>query len=137
MESSSPSNLLDGYTKKENFMTTTVRGGVRGRVDEEQGGMEQEGPFEGISPLVLAALMARREEREGISPLLLATLMARRRGREEGEGIAHPLVVAALMSRRGERQQDAGVSPRLLGSLVTRRRPREAGDGIQHARSLA
>ena len=45
-------------------MTTTVRGGVRGRVDEEQGGMEQEGPFEGISPLVLAALMGRREERE-------------------------------------------------------------------------
>src|SRR5260221_13865123 len=99
MESSSPSNLLDGYTKKENFMTTTVRGGVRGRVDEEQGGMEQEGPFEGISPLVLAALMARREEREEGSALLLATLIARRRGRGEGEGEEQPLVLAALMAR--------------------------------------
>ena len=65
-------------------MTTTVRGGVRGRVDEEQGGMEQEGPFEGISPLVLAALMARREEREeGISPFVLAALMGRHEEREK------------------------------------------------------
>ena len=45
-------------------MTTTVRGGVRERIAEEQGGAEQERPFEGISRLVLAALMARREERE-------------------------------------------------------------------------
>ncbi len=45
-------------------MTTTVRGGVRERIAEEQGGAEQERPFEGISPLVLAALMGRREERE-------------------------------------------------------------------------
>ena len=65
-------------------MTTTVRGGVRGRVDEEQGGMEQEGPFEDISPLVLAALMARREEREeGISPFVLAALMGRHEEREK------------------------------------------------------
>ena len=67
-------------------MTTTVRGGVRERIAEEQGGAEQERPFEGISPLVLAALMARREEREegegGISPFVLAALMGRR---EEGE----------------------------------------------------
>src|SRR6266436_123851 len=129
MESSSPSNLLDGYTKKEHFMTTTVRGGVRGRVDEEQGGMEQEGPFEGISPLVLAALMARRGEREedeGISPLLLATLMARRRGREEGEGIAHPLVLAALMARREEREEgEEGISPFVLAALMARREERE------------
>src|SRR5258708_2346243 len=125
MESSSPSNLLDGYTKKENFMTTTVRGGVRGRVDEEQGGMEQEGPFEGISPLVLAALMARREEREGVSPLLLATLMARRGGREEGEGIS-PLMLAALMGRRKEWEEgEEGISPFVLAALMGRREERE------------
>src|SRR5260221_47525 len=106
MESSSPSNLLDGYTKKENFMTTTVRGGVRGRVDEEQGGMEQEGPFEGISPLVLAALMARRKEREGISPLMLAALMGRRKEWEEGEEGISPFVLAALMGRREEREKE-------------------------------
>src|SRR5713101_960579 len=100
MESSSPSNLLDGYTKKENFMTTTVRGGVRGRVDEEQGGMEQEGPFEGIYPFLLAALATRREEREGgsewIAPLLLAALATRREVREGG---IHPLLMASLMAR--------------------------------------
>jgi hypothetical protein len=65
-------------------MTTTVRGGVRERIAEEQGGAEQERPFEGISPLVLAALMARREEREeGISPFVLAALMGRREEREK------------------------------------------------------
>jgi hypothetical protein len=45
-------------------MTTTVRGTMRERAAEEQGGAEQERPFEGIHPLVLAALMARRRERE-------------------------------------------------------------------------
>jgi hypothetical protein len=67
-------------------MTTTVRGTMRERVAEEQGGAEQERPFEGIHPLVLAALMARRQEREegeGIPPSLLAALMARRQEREE------------------------------------------------------
>src|SRR5713101_5290821 len=107
MESSSPSNLLDGYTKKENFMTTTVRGGVRGRVDEEQGGMEQEGPFEGIYPFLLAALATRREEREegseGIAPLLLAALATRR---EEREGGIHPLLMATLMARREKREKE-------------------------------
>jgi len=84
MESSSSSYLLDGDTKKEHFMTTTVRGGVRERIAEEQGGAEQERPFEGISPLVLAALMARREEREeGISPFVLAALMGRHEEREK------------------------------------------------------
>jgi hypothetical protein len=90
-------------------MTTTVRGGVRGRVDEEQGGMEQEGPFEGISPLVLAALMARRrgrEEGEGISPLMLAALMGRRKEWEEGEEGISPFVLAALMGRREEREKE-------------------------------
>jgi len=126
MESSSSSHLLDGDTKKEHFMTTTVRGTIRERIAEEQGGTEQERPFEGISPLVLAALMARREEREGISPLLLATLMARRRGREEGEGIAHPLVLAALMGRREEREEgEEGISPFVLAALMARREERE------------
>ncbi len=68
-------------------MTTTVRGTIRERIAEEQGGTEQERPFEGISPLVLAALMGRREEREegeeGISPFVLAALMARREEREK------------------------------------------------------
>src|SRR5260370_1861620 len=110
MESSSPSNLLDGYTKKENFMTTTVRGGVRGRVDEEQGGMEQEGPFEGIYPFLLAALATRREEREGgIHPLLLAALMARR---DEREGGRAPLLFAALPTRRERREEGReGIAP--------------------------
>src|SRR5713226_2383777 len=126
MESSSPSNLLDGYTKKENFMTTTVRGGVRGRVDEEQGGMEQEGPFEGIYPFLLAALATRREEREGgIHPLLLAALMARREEREEGcEGIA-PFLLAALATRREERE--GGIHPLLMATLMARRGEREGG----------
>src|SRR5258707_14527728 len=103
MESSSPSNLLDGYTKKENFMTTTVRGGVRGRVDEEQGSMEQEGSFEGIYPFLLAALATRREEQQGgIAPLLMAALMARRGEQQEGMG---PLLVAAPPTRREERKR--------------------------------
>src|SRR5260370_509084 len=124
MESSSPSNLLDGYTKKENFMTTTVRGGVRGRVDEEQGGMEQEGPFEGIYPFLLAALATRREEREGgIHPLLLAALMARR-GEQEG-GIA-PLLMTALMARREERKEGSEeIYPLLMAALMARREERE------------
>ena len=68
-------------------MTTTARGAVRERAAEERGGAEQERPFEGIHPLLLAALMARREEgeerREEIHPLLLAALMARREEREK------------------------------------------------------
>jgi len=104
MESSSSSHLLDGDTKKEHFMTTTVRGTIRERIAEEQGGTEQERPFEGISPLVLAALMAHRG------------------GREEGEGIAHPLVLAALMGRREERE---GISPFVLAALMARREERE------------
>lgn len=86
-------------------MTTSVRGAVRERAAEERGGAEQERPSEGINPLLLAALMARREEGEGIQhPLLLAALMARRR--EEGEeGIQHPLLLAALLARREEREK--------------------------------
>src|SRR5260370_42667101 len=115
MESSSPSNLLDGYTKKENFMTTTVRGGVRGRVDEEQGGMEQEGPFEGIYPFLLAALATRREEREGgIHALLLAPLTARRAGREGGREEIVLVVVALLLALRASR----GVGVGQLGCLA-------------------
>src|SRR6266852_2265541 len=127
MESSSPSNLLDGYTKKENFMTTTVRGGVRGRVDEEQGGMEQEGPFEGIYPFLLAALATRREEREGgIHPLLMATLMARREKREEGSEGIHPLLMAALMARREKREEGSEeIYPLLMAALMARREERE------------
>jgi hypothetical protein len=103
MESSSSSYLLDGDTKKEHFMTTTVRGGVRERIAEEQGGAEQERPFESIYPLVLAALAARREEGGGIQhPLVLAALMARR---EERDGIS-PLLLAALMARREEREKE-------------------------------
>ena len=45
-------------------MTTTTRERMRERAGEEQGGEEQEKSFGGISPLLLAALMARRGERE-------------------------------------------------------------------------
>jgi hypothetical protein len=38
---------------------------------------QQEGD-EGIQPLLLATLMARKEEQEGISPVVLAALMARK-----------------------------------------------------------
>src|SRR5438270_615327 len=106
MASPSPSNLSDGYTKKEDFMTTTARGAVRERAAEERGGAEQERPFEGIHPLLLAALMARREEGEGIqNQLLLAALMARREGGEERREEIHPLLLAALMARREEREK--------------------------------
>ena len=87
-------------------MTTTVRGAVRERAAEaqEQGGGEQERPFEWIYPLLVATLMSRREEGEGIQhPLLLDALAARR---EEGEGIQHPLLLAALMARREEREKE-------------------------------
>src|SRR5258707_13764932 len=78
MESSSPSILSDGYTRKENCMTTTARGAVREQATEEQGGAEQD-----IYPLLLATLIGRRQEhREEITPLLLAALMGRR---QQGE----------------------------------------------------
>src|SRR5260221_116017 len=129
MESSSPSNLLDGYTKKENFMTTTVRGGVRGRVDEEQGGMEQEGPFEGISPLLLAALMGRRrgrEEGEGVSPLLVAALLGGGSGGREEEGVFTLVVWAPLLAgTSGRREEEVGISPFVLAALMGRREERE------------
>lgn len=55
----------------------------------------------GIGPLLIAALMARREERgESLieHPLLLAALARRRE--EGGESIIeHPLLLAALMRR--------------------------------------
>jgi hypothetical protein len=83
MESSSPSNGLAGYTKKENFMTTTARGAIRERVAEEHDGTEQETSFEALAPILLATMMHRREEGEGISPLVLAALMGRREEREK------------------------------------------------------
>ena len=46
--------------------------------------------------------------------------------REEGEGIQHPLVLAALMARRGEQEEDEeGISPLLLATLMGRRKERE------------
>src|SRR5260370_16900176 len=92
MESSSPSNLSDEYTKKENYMTTSARGAVREQATEEQGGEEQD-----IYPLLLATLMSRREERrEGINPLLMAALMGRREERREE---ITTLLTAVLMRR--------------------------------------
>src|SRR5258708_5475506 len=99
MESSSPSNLSDEYTKKENYMTTSARGAVREQATEEQGGEEQD-----IYPLLMAALMGRREERrEEINPLLMAAVAAR--GEEHREEI-NPLLLAALMGRREERERE-------------------------------
>src|SRR5258706_16320663 len=99
----SPSNLSDGYTKKEDFMTTTARGAVRERAAEERGGAEQERPFEGIqNPLLLAALMARREEGEGLRdqmlPALVRVLRTGRDGREEAGRL-----VAVLVARHALR----------------------------------
>src|SRR5260221_14743436 len=103
MESSSPSNLSDGYTRKENCMTTAVRGAVREQATEEQGGAEQD-----IYPLLLATLMGRRQERrEEIIPLLLAALMGRRQEGEERGGMMTPLLMAA-MSTRGEERGGGG-----------------------------
>src|SRR5260221_14702397 len=101
MESSSPSNLSDGYTTKENCMTTTARGAVREQATEEQGGAEQD-----IYPLLLATLMGRRQEhREEITPLLLAALMVRRQeGAERGGRIATFRI--ASMASRGEERED-------------------------------
>ena len=64
------------------------------------------------------------EEREGIEhPLLLAALLARR---EEGEGIEHPLLLAALLRRReeGEERRDE-IHPLLLAALLARLEERE------------
>src|SRR5258707_1199972 len=115
MESSSPSNLSDGYTTKENCMTTTVRGAVREQATEEQGGAEQD-----IYPLLLATLIGRRQEhREEITPLLLAALMGRRQEGEERGGMIAPLLMAA-MATRGEE-----ITPLVLAALMGRRQERE------------
>src|SRR5258708_34348005 len=101
MESSSPSILSDGYTRKENCMTTTARGAVREQATEEQGGAEQD-----IYPLLLATLIGRRQEhREEITPLLLAALMGRRQEGEERGGMIAPLLMAD-MGRGGGGQRD-------------------------------
>ncbi|MEU4254791.1 hypothetical protein AB0F84_01105, partial [Streptomyces fradiae] len=69
--------------------------------EKAEGGQEEFGEESAFGPLLMAALLSRREERgeEPIieHPLLLAAL-ARRRG-EGGEGslIEHPLLLAALM----------------------------------------
>src|SRR5260370_10319486 len=94
MESSSPSNLSDEYTKKENYMTTSARGAVREQATEEQGGEEQD-----IYPLLMAALMGRREERrEEINPLLMAVLM----GRREARRVAMNLLLSSRLTGRDE-----------------------------------
>src|SRR5258706_364423 len=102
MESSSPSNLSDGYTTKENCMTTTVRGAVREQATEEQGGAEQD-----IYPLLLATLMGRRQEhREEITPLVLAALMGRRQEREKRTVKIDQLLMAAIATRGQEREKE-------------------------------
>src|SRR5258708_4460471 len=99
MESSSPSNLSDGYTRKENCMTTAVRGAVREQATEEQGGAEQD-----IYPLLLATLMGRgQERREDMTPLLMAAMATR--GQERGWEMT-PLLMAALMGRGQEREKE-------------------------------
>src|SRR5260221_10551021 len=64
----------------------------------------------------------------GIHPLLLAALMGRRGGREEGEGIQHPLVLAALMSRRREGEER---QPLLLPTRLYSLKMRAEGGGVQ------
>src|SRR5260370_478667 len=119
MESSSPSILSDGYTRKENCMTTTARGAVREQATEEQGGAEQD-----IYPLLLATLIGRRQEhREEITPLLLAALMGRRQEGEERGGMIAPLLMAAMASRGEERE--GMMAPLLMAALMGRRQERE------------
>src|SRR5260370_532375 len=109
MESSSPSNLSDGYNRKENCMTTSVRGAVREQAPEEQGGAEQD-----IYPLLFATLMGRRQEhREETTPLLLAPLTVRRQEREEHTVARHelrlaPVAMRVMMGRRQEGEKETG-----------------------------
>src|SRR6266487_1628182 len=123
-----PIYLYAVYTKKEIFMATNVREEMRG-----QGGTEQESSFETLVPILLTTMMGQQQEKEGIHPLLLAALMARRQERREGMGI-HPLLLAALMARRGEREEQGegmGIHPLLLAALMARRGEREEqGEGI-------
>ena len=78
-------------------MTTRAREEARGQ--EEQG----DTAFESIKSFLFASLISRRQESgEGVvHPLLLAALMGRR---QEGEEGISPVVLAALMSRREERE---------------------------------
>ena len=104
-------------------MTTTYRDEVRGRTadtQQQQGGFEQESSFEGIFPILLAAMASRRQEQEGIHPLLIAALMARR---QEREGGIAPILLAALVARhREQEEQGEGIHPLLLAALVGRQR---------------
>jgi uridine kinase len=79
----------------------------------------------GAEELLLAEVMRGRED-EGKSmiehPLLLAALMRRRSERQEGGGMMeNPLLMAALMHRRAERE-DGGImeNPLLLAALMRR-----------------
>ena len=145
-----PIYLYAVYTKKEIFMATNVREEMRGQGGTEQESsfetlvpillttmmgrqQEKEGSFETLVPILLTTMMGRQQEKEGIHPLLLAALMARRQEREEGMGIS-PLLLAALMARRGEREEQGegmGIHPLLLAALMARRGEREEqGEGI-------
>lgn len=63
-----------------------------------------------FQPLLLAALLARRENQgDGMSPLLLAMLARRRE--DQGDEIA-PLLLAALMQRREQRNGADKIVPR-------------------------
>src|SRR5262249_49957789 len=92
---------------KEDCVATSVREAVREALRDvvRDRVVEGEEPIggerEGIHPLLLAALLARREEREErgeeFHPLLLAALTTRRREREERREEIHPLLLAALL----------------------------------------
>src|SRR5260370_15845833 len=95
-------------------MTKSARGAVRERATEEQGGEEQD-----IYPLLMAALMGRREERrEEINPLLMAVLMGRREERREE---INPLLMAVLMGRReGREERTDMIVPFLIAAIAAR-----------------
>ena len=82
---------------------------------------EREGEEGALHPLLLAALMARREERGDTlfeHPLLLAALARRRRDDDE-PGIEHPLLLMALAGRK-RRGKNIVENPLLLAALMAR-----------------
>src|SRR4051794_37550723 len=87
--------------------STTAERETRGQGADVQDVPEHDGGERRMHPLLLAALLSRREEAN--HPLLLAALLSRR---EE----IHPLLLAALARRREERGDE--IDPIMLAALA-------------------
>jgi uridine kinase len=109
------------HEKKEGTMTATTETPTREKAEVGQDEFGEESAF---GPLLLAAMLARREERGEEPmiehPLLLAALMGRREERGEDSIVQHPLLLAALMRRREERSESLIQHPLLLAALMRR-----------------